>query len=103
MAAVNINFPKPIKNGLSKMADDRIASVHWGDANPSHSPESFFENRISHLLTVGELASLLHCSAGTIRNWVWKGEIPIVRVGRRMVRFNAAEIRKWLSERNVYA
>lgn len=63
----------------------------------------FFENRIAELMTAGELASLLHCSEGTIRNWVWKGEIPTVRIGRRMVRFNAAEIRKWLSERNVYA
>ena len=61
-----------------------------------------FENQINRLLTVGELAKVLQCSVGTIRNWVWKGEIPIVRVGRRMVRFNAEEIRKWLSERNVY-
>ena len=64
---------------------------------------TFFENQITRLLTVGELARALQCSAGTIRNWIWKREIPIVRIGRRIVRFNAQEIREWLSERNGYS
>ena len=82
------------------MASDRVVAI---EARKVPGAALFFENRISYLMTAGELASLLHCSVGTVRNWVWKGEIPIVRVGRRMVRFNAEEIRKWLSERNVYA
>lgn len=59
-----------------------------------------FENGIGRLLTVTDVANLLQCSVGTIRNLVWKGKIPTVRPTPAMVRFHPEEIWKWLSERN---
>ncbi len=59
----------------------------------------FFENGIGRLVTVTELAKYLACSEKTVRDWVWKRLIPVVRPMPRMVRFDMQEIRRWLSER----
>ncbi|MCI5072641.1 helix-turn-helix domain-containing protein, partial [bacterium] len=56
----------------------------------------FIDKRIDDLLTVDELALLLKCSKGTIRNWVYQGKIPVVRPAPRMVRFNIHVIQRWL-------
>ena len=61
---------------------------------------SFFDKGIGRLLTVSELATVLNCSAGTIRNWVYQGLIPVVRPAPRMVRFRITDIENWLSERS---
>jgi len=63
---------------------------------------TFFENQIGRLLTVSELATLLSCSEGTIRNWVWKRRIPVVRPSHGMVRFDVRDIWNWLSERKQF-
>jgi excisionase family DNA binding protein len=44
-------------------------------------------------LTVSELAAAMKLSAVSIRRACWKGEIPVVRIGR-MVRFDLEQVRK---------
>lgn len=50
-------------------------------------------------LTVKELAQTLRISEHTIRDWVYKRQIPVCRVLGR-VRFRWSEIEKWLQERS---
>jgi excisionase family DNA binding protein len=38
------------------------------------------------LLTVSEIASELRVNPQTVRNWIERGELPAVRVGKRRVR-----------------
>ncbi|MCB0308272.1 MAG: helix-turn-helix domain-containing protein [Bdellovibrionales bacterium] len=62
---------------------------------------SLLEKGITELLTVGDLANILKCSKGTIRNWVSQGYIPVVRPAPRMVRFSPAQINAWLLEKRT--
>ncbi|HMQ11638.1 MAG TPA: helix-turn-helix domain-containing protein [Oligoflexia bacterium] len=52
-------------------------------------------------LTVKELALHLGVAEKTIRDWVYKEAVPVVRVGRS-VRFNPRDIKNWLDERTVF-
>ena len=63
---------------------------------------ALFENYINRLLTVKELAVILGASEKTIRHWVLKGEIPVVRPTPRMVRFIPQAVARWLAERSIY-
>lgn len=60
-----------------------------------------FENYKDKLLTVKELAVFLGVSIKTVRDWVLKRKIPVVRV-HRLVRFNPIIIAIWLAERSMY-
>jgi excisionase family DNA binding protein len=53
------------------------------------------------LLTYAELHRLTGLPLGTLYALVAKREIPHTRLGRRLVRFPRAEIRRWLEERTV--
>lgn len=53
------------------------------------------------LLTVEEVAEFLSVSANTVRNKVAAEAIPYIRVGR-LIRFDPADIRDWISaQKNV--
>lgn len=77
---------------------DRVST--YKEAGSPASP--FFDKGIRKLLTVSELALLLQCSEGTIRNLVYQGKIPVIRPTPKMVRFSTEVIRRWLSERSQY-
>lgn len=44
------------------------------------------------LLTTEELAKELGCSARTVKRMVAEGRIPVVRVGRRLARFDLEQV-----------
>lgn len=46
---------------------------------------------LSRLLTLDEAAQLVDRRPGTIRSWVHRGHLPVIRVGRRV----------WVTERAV--
>ena len=52
------------------------------------------------LWTYGDLGKYLQLSPKTIRNWVYQGKIPHLKVNGS-VRFNKSQIDLWLAERNV--
>jgi len=52
------------------------------------------------LLTIPQLADQLQVKTGTVYAWVSKKKVPFVKV-HRAVRFNQAEIDKWLTKRSV--
>jgi len=56
----------------------------------------------TNLLTVNELADILHMDVGTIRNRLSRGEPmpPSVKVGRRRL-FPTSELEKWLMTKLV--
>lgn len=43
-------------------------------------------------LTVAEIAELLKLNQQTIRNWIDRGELPAVRLGRRRVRVRQSDL-----------
>jgi len=49
-----------------------------------------------HYYTPAELADLLRCSTGTLRNWRYRGEgPPYIKVGR--VLYPVADLETWLA------
>ena len=58
----------------------------------------FFENL--GMLKIEDLSWLIQVPEKTIRDWVYKRQIPYVKVGKH-VRFASAAIREWI-ERNKY-
>jgi excisionase family DNA binding protein len=53
------------------------------------------------LLSYHTLSRLFGVPVGTLYSWVSKRQIPHIRFGRRYVRFDIAEIQRWISERRV--
>lgn len=51
------------------------------------------------LWSVTRLAEYLDVPAATIRDWVYKRQIPFMKAGR-LVRFNPSDVQKWLSSRS---
>lgn len=64
--------------------------------NNQSKTEPIFEN----LIGVEKLSQLLNVPIPTIRDWRYKGQIPYVIVGLRLVRFRISDVQKWLDERN---
>jgi len=59
----------------------------------------FFDNRIfDDLLTVEELAVIFRVSPQTIRNWVARGKIPHIQIGRRNL-FHRRSLQQWLIQK----
>ncbi|MGE0190439.1 MAG: helix-turn-helix domain-containing protein [Planctomycetota bacterium] len=50
------------------------------------------------LLTIPDVASRLNVSVRTVRTWVAAGRLPVVRLGRRCVRVEPAEVERMLEE-----
>jgi excisionase family DNA binding protein len=55
------------------------------------SPDQRPPNSQDEFLTVYEVAALLRLNAQTIRNWIDAGQLPAVRIGRR-VRVTRADL-----------
>jgi excisionase family DNA binding protein len=53
------------------------------------------------LMTYEDTRKLLNVKVGTLYALVSQGKIPHVRLGRRLVRFDRAEIEAWLQQRAV--
>lgn len=57
----------------------------------------FFDNLIG-VITVEELAVIFRLAPKTIRNWIARGKIPHVRIGRRYF-FQKRSLEKWLNQK----
>jgi excisionase family DNA binding protein len=57
----------------------------------------------NHLLDVKEVAELLNLVPGSIYHKISRGEIPVVRLSARCVRFRRSDIDQWIAERVVDA
>jgi excisionase family DNA binding protein len=53
------------------------------------------------MLTYAELAAELNVPIGTLYSLKSRGELPFVQLGRRLIRFPADQIEKWLEARAV--
>ena len=65
-----------------------------GSPSQSKKLDLFFDN----LITVEELATIFRVNPQTIRNWVARGKIPHVQIGRRNL-FQMGSIQKWLNQK----
>lgn len=61
---------------------------------PSRPSGLLFDN----LITTEELATILRVHSQTIRNWVARGKIPHIQIGRRNL-FQKGSIQKWLNQK----
>ena len=91
---------------------EQLRLLNWGDTlelskfkkrtrlkkagNPSRSDNSdvFFDN----LITVEELATIFRVAPQTIRNWIARGKIPYIQIGRRNL-FQRRSLQKWLNQK----
>lgn len=60
---------------------------------------SFFDNQPLH--TIESLSKFLSVPVPTIRDWIYKRQIPFRKLGR-LIRFHPLDIQKWLNERSHY-
>ncbi len=55
------------------------------------------------LLTIDEVARLLRVKRSTVYAWTHQKRIPFIKVGGAGLRFNEAEISKWIESSTVQA
>ena len=65
-----------------------------GSPSRFDSSDLFFDN----LITVEELATIFRVSPQTIRNWIARGKIPHIQIGRRNL-FQKRSLQKWLNQK----
>jgi excisionase family DNA binding protein len=58
---------------------------------------------VTRLRSLAWLAELLDVPPGTVRSMASRGQIPVVRLGPRIVRVDEDEIRAWIDARRVEA
>ena len=64
----------------------------------NNKSNSVFDNSIEDkFLTVKDLVQALNVKESTLRDWIFKGQIPVIRIGR-LIRFRWSEIEKWLQK-----
>ena len=51
------------------------------------------------VLTIGERATILNASAKTVRLLIDSGELPVVRVGPRLVRITSEDLQRYITTR----
>jgi excisionase family DNA binding protein len=56
--------------------------------------------RLDQYYTVGEVARLLNVHEMTVRDWYWKGNLKIQRVGRKGVRIATWDLKRFLAQLN---
>jgi len=54
------------------------------------------------LLRPGEAANSLGVSLRCLMGWVAEGEIPVVRLGDRCLRFSVDSLRAWVASRSTW-
>lgn len=55
------------------------------------------------LLTVREAAELLSVAESTVYEWAGEQRIPVVRLGRRTLRFRRVDLLRWIDAQNTPA
>ena len=65
--------------------------------NISTQPEPESGVGIEPLWTVEDVASYLRLTAETVRVMARRGELPSIKVGKRVWRFKISDIKSWLS------
>ncbi len=61
---------------------------------------ALFDNSSRHrFLTVNEVGQMLAVSERTIRDWVYRNQIPHIKINGAL-RFSLAELEKWLGGKN---
>ena len=58
------------------------------------------KERPRKLMNIDEMAEFLNIPIATVRDYVWRKQIPYVKVGRH-IRFRHEEILVWLEDRSV--
>lgn len=66
------------------------------NSNSEQNHSSLFENQLWDIKTA---AFKLSVSEKTLRDWVYKRQVPFKKVGN-LVRFNPSEIHQWIEERS---
>ncbi len=66
-------------------------------ANNERSKQPLFENS---LWDIKQTSEKLNVSEKTIRDWVYKRQIPFKKIGK-LVRFHPSEIHQWIEERST--
>ena len=51
-------------------------------------------------LTIKDLSNYIDLSEKAIRNMIWRGQLPHIKIGRR-VRFDRFEIDRWLEKQKI--
>lgn len=51
------------------------------------------------LVKIDRAARKLGSTPGTVRAWVARGQIPVVRLGTRAIRFSLRDLDRWIDER----
>ncbi len=59
------------------------------------------ETNVGQILDYGGASRLIGVPKGTLYSWVSKKIIPHIRLGGRLVRFNADELETWLENHQV--
>ena len=54
---------------------------------------------VESLLTLGDVAEFLSVSERTVRRLVASGALPSIQLGRRVIRFDPADVRRFLAAR----
>lgn len=49
---------------------------------------------------IHELAEYIDISSNTLRYWVWRKEIPYLKIGK-LLKFDIMKINQWLKEKEV--
>ncbi len=65
-----------------------------GISNPKNTPKELLKKR---LLTIKEAADYLGRSVWSIRELVWAGSLPIVRVGKR-IHLDIHDLDRWIEQ-----
>lgn len=65
--------------------------------------ENTMTEKKTQYLTYAELSEATNLPVGTLYHRVAKKQIPHVRLGRRLVRFDSDEIARWLKAQEVTA
>ena len=75
-----------------------MACEKFGNAIREHQQLSapFIDNQ---LWSVPRLAEYLDVPVATVRDWIYKRQIPYVKAGRH-VRFTPSDVQRWLIERS---
>ena len=85
--------------------NDVTGSEQTGEAGPRRvgANNGSKPEEVSHMTLIAyrEAASLLGLPVGTLYALVSRRQIPHVRLGRRLVRFDAAELTTWVSNHGV--
>lgn len=80
---------------LSKFKE-RVKLKQAGDPSQSDSSDQFFDN----LISVEELAVICRAAPQTIRNWVARGKVPYIQIGRRYL-FHRSSLQQWLKQKEI--